>query len=127
MSDEQQLLFELNCLQRSSARKRFRKDIFEAWEHRCAYCDRKDPSTLDHVIPRAKGGPTTRNNLVAACADCNLQKSDSDYFTWWRSQEFWCEERELKVLQWIYEDPIKTEAAKAYEDLRRLNILKPAD
>lgn len=124
MSGEQHLLFELKCLQRSKARKRFRKDIFEAWGHRCAYCGRENPSTLDHVVPRAKGGPTVRNNLVAACADCNLQKSDTDFCMWLRSKDFWTSEREIKLLAWVNDDPLCTEAAKHYEELRRIPLLE---
>ena len=124
MSGEQQLVFELKCLQRSKARKRFRKDIFEAWEYRCAYCGRSNPSTLDHVVPRAKGGPTVRNNLVAACADCNLQKSDSEFCLWHRSQEFWTDERELRLLAWLNDDPLRTEAAKLYDELRRVPLIE---
>jgi phage FluMu protein Com len=30
----------------------------------------------DHVVPQSKGGPTTFDNLVTACADCNLGKTD---------------------------------------------------
>jgi thioredoxin-like negative regulator of GroEL len=32
----------------------------------------------DHVIAESKGGPTTLENLVTACMDCNLGKSDKD-------------------------------------------------
>lgn len=32
--------------------------------------------TKDHVIPKSKGGPSTWNNLVAACSDCNFEKGD---------------------------------------------------
>lgn len=37
-------------------------------ENRCACCD--------HVLPVAAGGPTDMENLVAACFECNRQKSD---------------------------------------------------
>lgn len=124
MSDESQLLFDLNCLRRSTARKRFRKDIFDAWGHECAYCGKLNPSTLDHVIPRCRGGLTVRNNLVAACLSCNLLKSDTDFFIWLRSQSFWCEARELKILKWINESPYKTEAARFYEELRRVPFME---
>ena len=113
---EQDLLFELKCLQRSSARKRFRKDIFEAWSG-CAYCGRQNPSTLDHVVPRSKGGSTCRSNLVAACADCNLQKSDSDFFSWFRAQQFWLLEREERLLTWVNQDHMQVESAREYKEL----------
>lgn len=111
---ENDLLFSLQCLQRRTARKRFRRDILDSWDG-CAYCGRENPSTLDHIVPKARGGKTTRNNLVAACADCNLQKSDTDHMLWFRSQTFWTPERELKILEWIATDPNQSESAVAYK------------
>lgn len=40
----------------------------------CQYCGRIDHLTFDHVIPRARGGRTTWENVVAACGPCNLHK-----------------------------------------------------
>lgn len=58
----------------------FRRDGF-----RCRYCGVSvdDGAILhaDHVIPESKGGPTTIDNLVTACIDCNLGKSDKDLST----------------------------------------------
>lgn len=48
--------------------------------YRCAYCGSapEDISilTLDHVVPRSKGGQTCYENVVTACAACNQQKAD---------------------------------------------------
>ncbi len=33
---------------------------------------------IDHLVPVARAGPTTLENLVTACQDCNLGKSASD-------------------------------------------------
>lgn len=41
--------------------------------HRCAYCQRA-ATTVDHVIPKARGGPNTFANTVAACLRCNNKK-----------------------------------------------------
>ena len=44
----------------------------------CRYCGRSAPDAelhVDHVIPRSMGGQDTKENLVAACKDCNLGKS----------------------------------------------------
>jgi 5-methylcytosine-specific restriction endonuclease McrA len=40
----------------------------------CQYCRHVDDLTFDHVIPRSRGGRTTWENIVTACARCNLQK-----------------------------------------------------
>ncbi len=98
---ERDYLFELECLQKRTAKKKFRESIFEHWQD-CAYCARPDPYTLDHVVPISKGGETVRSNLVGACADCNLKKSDAEFFTWFRSQRFWCPDREVRLLAWLH-------------------------
>ncbi len=45
----------------------------------CQYCGRQPGRaalTLDHIVPRAQGGATTWENIVAACRDCNARKAD---------------------------------------------------
>jgi len=45
---------------KKTSKNRFRKQIFEEWDHRCAYCD-KTADTLDHVIP--KGSVMDQNRI----------------------------------------------------------------
>lgn len=63
-----------------------RDDIFERDGHMCMLCwtpldmeakwpEPKSP-TIDHIIPLAKGGSHTPENVQAACARCNVRKSD---------------------------------------------------
>lgn len=40
----------------------------------CQYCGSKGDLTFDHVVPRASGGITSWENVVAACSRCNLRK-----------------------------------------------------
>jgi 5-methylcytosine-specific restriction endonuclease McrA len=40
----------------------------------CQYCGSADDLTFDHVQPRSRGGRTTWENIVTACAPCNLRK-----------------------------------------------------
>src|SRR5438477_8933036 len=52
------------------------------WQRRlqaglCAYCEKKFTSselTMDHVVPVARGGRSTRGNVVPACKQCNNEK-----------------------------------------------------
>lgn len=47
--------------------------------YKCGYCAcelTRQTVTRDHIIPRAHGGKTTDDNLVACCRDCNQQKGD---------------------------------------------------
>ncbi len=53
-----------------------RKEIFTRDGWRCAYCGRETHDlTLDHVMPRHRGGPHTWENLVSACKSCNHRKA----------------------------------------------------
>jgi 5-methylcytosine-specific restriction endonuclease McrA len=56
-----------------------RNNIFERDGYTCQYCgkkfERKDLN-IDHVIPRARGGRTTWENVVASCVPCNTRKSN---------------------------------------------------
>ncbi|MFU8853281.1 HNH endonuclease [Micromonospora sp. SL1-18] len=42
---------------------------------RCAYCDAL-ASTIDHILPRSRGGRNTWKNTTAACYECNQRKGD---------------------------------------------------
>ncbi len=51
-----------------------RFNLFLRDEFSCQYCGARDNLTFDHVVPRAKGGITSWENVVAACSRCNLKK-----------------------------------------------------
>jgi 5-methylcytosine-specific restriction endonuclease McrA len=51
-----------------------RFNLFLRDEFACQYCGAKHDLTFDHVVPRALGGITSWENVVAACAPCNLRK-----------------------------------------------------
>jgi len=42
----------------------------------CVYCGNKKELTIDHVIPKSKGGDNSWKNLVTCCSPCNLKKGD---------------------------------------------------
>jgi len=50
--------------------------IYKRDDYECQYCGSKKDLTMDHVIPRSKGGKDTWENLVACCTKCNLKKGD---------------------------------------------------
>jgi HNH endonuclease len=122
---EDQLIFDLHCLQRRTARKKFRREILDAWDNCCAYCGSDRAYTLDHVQPKAKGGPTRRNNLVACCATCNIQKSDTEWMLFHRAQSFWSIEREMQILQWVNQGEFATEEARQYHELCQTKLILP--
>ncbi|HEV2364956.1 MAG TPA: HNH endonuclease [Caulobacteraceae bacterium] len=51
-----------------------RFNVFLRDSFACQYCGGSEDLTFDHVIPRSRGGRTTWENIVAACARCNLSK-----------------------------------------------------
>ena len=51
-----------------------RFNLFLRDEFCCQYCGAKGELTFDHVVPRAAGGVTSWENVVAACAPCSLRK-----------------------------------------------------
>lgn len=56
-----------------------RTNIFIRDKGKCQYCDKrlnKSRFTVDHVIPRSKGGKSSWENLVCACSKCNTYKGD---------------------------------------------------
>ena len=54
-----------------------RKNIIARYEHVCQYCGiSRTPITIDHIIPKGKGGLDTWENLVAACKNCNQIKGE---------------------------------------------------
>lgn len=56
-----------------------RKNILRRDGHKCAYCGRGDLTlTIDHIIPRARGGEDSWDNLVAACLHCNNKKGNKN-------------------------------------------------
>ena len=56
-----------------------RENLYKRDEFTCQYCGVALPGrdlTIEHVLPRSRGGPTTWENCVAACEDCNGRKAD---------------------------------------------------
>jgi hypothetical protein len=56
---------------------KLRIDIYRSDNFQCVYCHKEIPTeklTLDHVIPRLRGGSDTRENLVTCCQSCNSKK-----------------------------------------------------
>ncbi|GGG75144.1 hypothetical protein GCM10010918_34210 [Paenibacillus radicis (ex Gao et al. 2016)] len=66
-----------HTIRRLFSNKDFRKHILTRDNYTCYFCgDYGD--TIDHMLPRAKGGHTTPDNCVCACNFCNQSKADKD-------------------------------------------------
>src|SRR5687767_978203 len=54
-----------------------RRNIFKRDHYVCQYCHKQTKElTIDHVLPKSRGGKSTWENCVAACVDCNFRKAD---------------------------------------------------
>jgi len=50
--------------------------IYKRDKNKCQYCGSTKSLTIDHIIPKSKGGEETWENLVVACSPCNVKKGD---------------------------------------------------
>ena len=53
-----------------------RKRLFKRDRHQCGYCGSKNNLTIDHIIPKSRGGLNTWDNLVTSCFRCNSIKDN---------------------------------------------------
>ncbi|MBT8401808.1 MAG: HNH endonuclease [Rhodothermia bacterium] len=53
-----------------------RKNVIRRDGFRCQYCHSRDRLTIDHVLPKSRGGKDSWENLVAACVPCNNRKGN---------------------------------------------------
>lgn len=53
-----------------------RVNLYKRDHMTCQYCGSKKNLTIDHVVPKSKGGKTNWNNLVTACHRCNTLKGN---------------------------------------------------
>jgi len=54
-----------------------KKNVWLRDNYTCGYCGKKSENmTVDHVIPKTKGGQNTFENTVTACKECNSKKGD---------------------------------------------------
>ena len=61
---------------RYEARKITRRALFARDGYSCQYCGSSTRLTVDHVVPRSRGGGSGWENVVTSCAPCNSRKGD---------------------------------------------------
>jgi hypothetical protein len=72
-----------------------RRRVFKRDGYQCGYCGSKKNLTIDHIIPRSKGGDNSWTNLVTCCNRCNNDKDDKTP-----------EEAGMKLIVKVYEPTI---------------------
>lgn len=79
--------------------RRWRQTLHECTGGSCLYCGAPSES-IDHVLPRSRGGPSVTENCVPACLGCNGRKGDSEAFFWYRQQTFYDPRRAMALKAW---------------------------
>ena len=82
-----------------------RNRIYKRDGYECVYCGSKKHLTLDHVLPKSRGGSNEWTNLVTCCSKCNRQKDNKTP-----------EEAKMSMSRSAYEPPIM------YDDVVLLNV-----
>ena len=80
------------------------------FNNKCAYCGMTEEEHRkrfneqihqEHFIPLFKSGEYTHNNIIPACRSCNSSKQDTDFFEWYPTYEYYNEEREQFILEYL--------------------------
>ena len=53
-----------------------RQRLYKRDNNECAYCGSKKELTIDHILPKSRGGKNSWSNLITCCLPCNLKKGD---------------------------------------------------
>lgn len=99
--DWKDLMFDLTCLSKQVAKRRFRRSIKYGWGGLCCYCRSNRATSLDHIKPRCKGGSSLRSNLLPACQGCNHGKGSRPWLEWFKEQPFYNETAKELIEEWI--------------------------
>jgi len=77
------------------------QDTLKEFNYSCAYCGEKTELEKEHFIPVSKDGGYTVDNMLPACLKCNRSKYNNDFFEWYPDYEFYDEEREIHILNYL--------------------------
>ena len=99
-STSDELLYNLEAVTGSEAKRKWRQAIKEKWNYECAYCGSEENLTLDHITPRSKGGSEKVTNILCACHSCNQSKGHKMWSDWFLSQDFFDKEKLSKIIEW---------------------------
>ena len=94
-------MFDLYCLSKQVAKRRFKKSIKYGWGGLCSYCRCNRATTLDHIKPKSKGGSSLRSNLLPACLECNHSKGTEAWLVWVQRQSVYNETAKELIEEWI--------------------------
>lgn len=76
-------------------------EAVEHFGHKCAYCGKHEKMTIDHFVPFSKGGELAKGNVIPACKKCNSSKNNRTFEEWYTNRDFYSEEQERRILEFI--------------------------
>ncbi len=78
-------------------------DCLAYFNYECAYCGDSSQRVLcqEHVIPVSKMGNYTASNIVPACASCNSRKRSRYFVEWFKSTEFFSQEKLYRIVEYL--------------------------
>lgn len=115
--DWKDLMFNLQCLNKGSAKRQFRQALKYSFGGLCAYCRKERATTLDHIRPKCKGGSSLRSNLLPSCRGCNHDKGSENWLVWYQRQEFYNLIAQELIEEWITNERIETEELETHDGL----------
>lgn len=74
------------------------QDALKSFNHSCAYCGSTAEIQQEHYIPVASGGAYTKDNIIPACATCNMSKNDKNIIEWYKTKSYYAGERMDKII-----------------------------
>ena len=98
-------VFNLQTTSSAEAKRLWRRDVKKKWNNECAYCGDRDNLTIDHVVPRCKGGTDFTKNVVCCCNSCNQRKGHEHWDEWFFKQDYFTLDRYHKIMDWMKPDP----------------------
>lgn len=74
------------------------QSVLNTFDHSCAYCGSATEIQQEHYIPVASGGAYTKDNIIPACATCNMSKNDKNIIVWYKTRSYYAGERMDKII-----------------------------
>lgn len=74
------------------------QDALKSFNHSCAYCGSTSEIQQEHYIPVASGGAYTKDNIIPACATCNMSKNDKNIIEWYKTKSYYAGERMDRII-----------------------------
>ena len=63
-------------------------------------------ATVDHIIPKFKGGHNVRSNMCCCCSNCNKDKGSTFLEEWYTPElDYYCKKRFVKIKNWMEQKP----------------------